>query len=354
MKSWLKFLLLLGLVAFIYRDSFTSRFFQDDKLNIDLAASRDFFAVIPGANHFRPVSVQGFYFLGALVSGNNPLGYHLLAFVIFAGTLVLVYKTALLLTKNPQQSGIITFLYATNISLFANFFWIANSQFVIGGFFFFLSTLAFYHKKFSWLALPVFLLGLAGNEQILSLVLVLPLISVLLKKPFPKYIYAALMALAVFWVGLKIFVFGMPTTADYAVNLNPITAIQTFRWYVLRALNLPEGVRFTTDWIFTGAWILFLLSLVRKKVNRKMITVGAFWFVATLGIFIFLPNHMSAHYLTVALFGSSLIISELLPKKNIFLAVVLALYLFLTVRGLDFLAKTHWIILKNTGPVGQF
>lgn len=354
MKNWLKFLLLLALVAFIYRDSFTSRFFQDDKLNIEMAASRNFLAVIHGANHYRPVSVQGFYILGELVSSGNPVGYHLLEFIFFAATLAFVYKTAFLLTHNSRQSGIITFLYGVNISLFANFFWIANSQFVIGGFFFFFSLLLFYFKKYSWLSVPVFLLGLGSNEQILSLVLVLPVISYLLKKPFPKYVYAALVVLAIFWIGLKIFVFGMPTNADYMISLNPPTALATFRWYILRALNLPEGVKLTADWLFTAAWLVFLLSLIRRKVNWKMILVGAFWFVATLGIFIFLPNHMSAHYLTVALFGSSLIISELLVKNRILLTGALALYLFLTIRGLDFLAHTHWIILKNTGPVGQF
>lgn len=354
MKSWPKFFLLLLLVGLIYRDSFTARFFQDDKLNLELAATKNFLAVIPGANHFRPVSVQGFYFLGETLFGYDPLGYHLLGFGIFSATLFLVFQTAKLITNNQKQSLIITFLYATNISLFANFFWIANSQFVIGGFFFFLSLLLFYSKKIAWLTAPMFLLGLASNEQILSLVFVLPVLSFLFKKPFPKYVYVAIVTLGIVWAGFKVFAFGMPTTADYAINLNPVTAIQTFRWYVLRALNLPEGVKLTTDWLFTGAWILFLFSLIKRKVNWKLILTGVFWFIVTLGIFIFLPKHMSAHYLTIALFGSSLIISELLPKKNIFLSAALALYLFLTVRGLDFLARTHWIILKNTGPVGQF
>jgi hypothetical protein len=130
--------------------------------------------------------------------------------------------------------------------------------------------------------------------------------------------------------------------------------VRTFRWYVLRSLNLPEAVKFSADWFFTGAFGLFLLTLFNKKIDWKLILTGVFWFVATLGIFIFLPNHMSAHYLTVALFGSSLIMSELLSKNKNILFLSLVLYLFLTVRGLEFLSKTHWIILKNTGPIGSF
>lgn len=354
MKGWLKFFLLLLLVIFIYRDSFASRFFQDDKLNIELAASRNFLAVIPGANHFRPVSVQGFYTLGELVSAGNPLGYHLLGFVIFAATLVLVYKTAFFFTGNPGQSSIITLLYATNISLFANFFWIANSQFIIGGFLFFLTFLLFYHKRFFPLAIPVFLIGLASNEQILMLILVLPVISFFWKKPFAKNAFIVLCALGIIWVGLRTLLFKLPVNPDYTISLNPIVAVQTFRWYILRALNLPEGIKLTADRLFTGVWILFLFSLIRRKVNWKLILTGVFWFIVTLGIFIFLPKHMSAHYLTVALFGGSLIISELLPKRNMLFAVALVFYLFLTIRGLDFLSRTHWIILKNTGPIGQF
>lgn len=360
MKAWFKnkshliILAILILVALVYRNSFTSRFFQDDKLNLELAASQNFLAVIPGANHFRPVSVQGFYLLGETLFGYDPLGYHLLGFAVFAVTLFLIFQTAKLITGNQKQSLIVTFLYGLNISLFANFFWVANSQFVLGGLFFFGSLLLFYSKKLVWLAVPVFLLGLLSNEQILSLIFVLPVISFLWKKPFSRYIFCAIAILGVIWVGAKIFILGMPTTADYMVNLNPLTAMATLRWYVLRALNLPEGVKLTADWLFTGAFAMFLLALFKIKLNWQRIFFGIFWFITTLGIFIFLPNHMSAHYLTVALFGSSLIISELLPKKNIFLAVALALYLFLTVRGLDFLAKTHWIILKNTGPIGQF
>ncbi len=354
MRNWLKILLIIGLVAVVYRDSFTSRFFQDDKLNLQLAATRDFLAVIPGANHFRPVSVQGFYFLGEIISGYNPLGYHLIEFVIFAGTLILIYKSALLITANKNKSILISFLYALNISLFANFYWIANSQFVIGGFLFFLCFLLFYHKKYSWLVIPTFIIGLAGNEQILTLIFILPIISIICKKTFSKNIFMILCFLGLGWIGLRTFLFKFPVNADYAISLNPITAVKTFRWYVLRSLNLPEAVKFSADWFFTGAFVLFLVALFKKNIDWRLILTGAFWFVVTLGIFIFLPNHMSAHYLTVALFGSSLIIGELLSKNKNILFLSLVLYLFLTVQGLEFLSKTHWIILKNTGPIGSF
>lgn len=357
MKNWLKLIFVLILVALVYRNSFTARFFQDDKLNLELAASKNFLAVIPGANHYRPVSVQGFYLLGETVSGYNPMGYHLLEFGLFAATLFLVYKSGLIVTGNARSAFLISFLYALNISLFANFYWIANSQFVIGSFLFFLSFVLFYSKGWKqWLAVPVFLIGLLSNEQIISLVVLLPIVSRLLKKPYKFPVLASLAALALGWVGLRLFVLRLPTTSDYALNFRPLTLLATLRWYILRALDLPEGIKLRQNLQITVLFIIFLGSLLPglRKLNWKLITLGGLWYLVALGVFAFMPGHISAHYLTVSLFGSSLILAQFLPKNKLMLAGILTVYLGLTVYGLEFLSRTHWIILKNTGPIGQF
>lgn len=87
--------------------------------------------------------------------------------------------------------------------------------------------------------------------------------------------------------------------------------------------------------------------------NVKLILFGAAFFVLSALPFFFLPNHMSSYYLTMALFGPALIFGKFIQGKKLTILVCLG-YLLLTILGLKFLSHTHWIILKNTGPIGKF
>lgn len=326
------------LTAFVYRDSFNSRFFQDDKLNLELAASKNFLAFVPGANHYRPISIQSFYLVGETFFGLNPLGYHLLEFVFFAATSWLIYKIS--------HSLMVVFLYALNVSLFANFYWIANSQFVLGGFFFFLTFWLF--QKNSWWAVPAFILGVLSNEQILALIPLLIITNWFFRQKFSLNVFLVLCLLGSLWFVFRLF--HLPTTTDYALVFQPVKILATLRWYLLRALDLPEGVRVST----TTIAFLFFIVFPKAKPDLKIVAYGLVWFILGLWIFLFIPGHISAHYLTVSLFGSSLVLAQLLPKNKIGLVVCLLIYLSQTMVSLNFLAQTHWIILKNTGPIGKF
>lgn len=87
--------------------------------------------------------------------------------------------------------------------------------------------------------------------------------------------------------------------------------------------------------------------------NIKLILFGGAFFVLSAMPFFFLPNHMSSYYLSMALFGPALIAGEILKGRKLIILFCL-LYLLLTLLGLNFLSQTHWIILKNTGPIGKF
>lgn len=129
MKVWVKFLFLILLLAFIYRDSFISRFFQDDKILLNLPLT-----VIPNFP-FRPVSQQFFYQVCLLVFGLNPVGYHVVIFIFLIGTLWFIFQLAKQIFQHDDSALAVVFFYAFNISLFANFYWIATSYFTIGAFF---------------------------------------------------------------------------------------------------------------------------------------------------------------------------------------------------------------------------
>ena len=352
MKAWFKFLLLIFLVIFIYRDSFTARFFQDDKILLNLPL-----AIVPNFP-FRPISQQIFYQVCQKIFGLNPCGYHLVLFGFFLGTLGFVYHLAKRILGDKSKAMTAVFFYALNVSLFANFYWIATSYFTIGAFFFF-ACLLFYLKGKFWLALATYLLALGSNE----IALVLPGVLVGMRVMGPpageardvgemgkRKLWFFLGSWPVILIGRAMI--GLPKAADYVLDFNFLPA---FRWYILRALNLPEGVD-SAGTIFYFLFFIFCLVLVIslvKNFNWRVLVFGLIFFVLGAFPFFFLPDHMSSYYLTMALFGPAIIYGQVFTdKKVLFLAGLV--YLALTIYGLEFLSQTHWIILKNTGPIGQF
>lgn len=236
MKSWHKILLLAISAAILYRDSFTSAFFQDDKILLGLANSNNLFTIIPNFP-YRPISQALFYRISYLVFGLNPLGYHLVLFAFFVGSLILIFQLAKFFLHDENKSLVTVFFYAFNISIFANFYWIATSYFTIGAFFFFL-TCYFYIKGKPLLTAVSFALALGSNE----IALVLPIIFLAinwLEKSWPKWSWFFLISLPVLlWLRILI---GLPQANDYSLVFDS-RIIASLRWYLIRALNLPEGV----------------------------------------------------------------------------------------------------------------
>lgn len=351
MQNWLKILLILILTAGVYRDSFTARFFQDDKVLLALSQQNNWFAPVPNFP-YRPVSIQFFYFLGRTFSGFDPLGYHLLLFGAFALTLVVGFNLGKILLKDETRAVMAVFFYALNVSLFANFYWVATSYFVLGTLFF-LSALYFYLQpglKSLLLALFFFLLALGSNE----IAFVFPAVALVVSwylRQFSSRLWLFLSVdLALFFS--RLFLVGLPKAADYTIQING-QFFATFRWYILRVLDLPEGIRFSGNYFLIGLFILFLLSIFLAKINWRLLFFALGWFFLAALPFYFLPGHMSAYYLTLALFGPALFLGGIFGKSKL-MFWAMGIYLVLTVVGLDFLARSHWIILKNTGPIGKF
>lgn len=356
-KYNLALLLIIFLTALVYRNSFFSPFFQDDKVLLNSSTAGSFFIQIVPAT-YRPISQQLFYFLGNQFFGRNVFGYHLVLFGVFALTLVVLFALADKLLKSKTKALIAVFFYAFNISLFANFYWIATSYFSIGALFYFL-TLYFYLKKEiknAFLFGVSFLLALGSNEIAFTIPIIVLLIN-WYQKYWPKraWVFLALCALLVV---LRAAVIGFPKAVDYTIQFN-LTAVATLRWYLLRALNLPEGVD-RGGRVFYLLFFIFVLTILisvskylrQKQNNLRVLILGCGLFVFGALPFYFLPGHMSSYYLTTALLGPSLILGEVSYKKAVL--ALMAIYLVMTVLGLNFLSQTHWIILKNTGPIGQF
>ncbi len=365
MKNWFKFpqvrlFVLVSLVAFIYRDSFTSRFFQDDRILMRLAQTTGVFTAIP---HFpyRPIAIQVFYSLGNFLFGNNPVGYHLLLFFAFAGSLFFLFRIMKILFREENKALSAVFFYALNISLFAEFYWIATSYFSLGALFFFGAIYFFLLQGFVFvvLCLLMFLLALGSNEMAFVLPAIFSLCSWYLREGNRQ-------KLAGFWLldGLLLFFrvifIGFPKVADYTLKFN-FQVLGTLRWYLLRVFDLPEGIRNNPDspviYLLLAVFLILmavnLYTYFRKRYDPRLFLLGLLWFLTAGLPFYFLPGHMSSYYLALALPGITMIYATAVGKSYKSY-IILAVYLLLTIFGLDFLRQTHWIILKNTGPIGQF
>lgn len=327
-----KFVSLVLLLAFLYRDSFFSRFFQDDKILFDIVKNKLPFIPIPNFP-YRPIAIDLFYGSGLHLFGLEPFWYHLILFLFFAGALYFLYK----ITNFPT-----VFFYALNISLFPLFYWIATSYFSIGAFFFFGAIYYFKNNK-NLLCFIFYLLAILTNEASF----VLPLIFVLFN--FKRAILFNLLNFILFAV--RIVAVGFHSGEAYKLDFS-LQFFKTLQWYVLRALNLPEGIRNNLPIVLIFVLFVFLVLLNFRHLNFKLICFSAVWFLAGALPFYFLPNHMSAYYLTFAMPGAAYFLGHTLKGKALIFGG--ALYLILSFWGLEFLRQTHWIILKNTGPIGQF
>ncbi len=326
-----------------------------------MARSGNWLATVPNNNHLHPISIQLFYSLGDLLTPNQPFGFHLILFIIFLITLRLFYQLSLQLLRDKSKARLAVFFYAFNLSIFANFYWIANSHFVLAPFFALLTIICYQQrsKLFNFITPLVFLLGLGSNELFYIYPLGLLLFAAFTKKINRVRLFT-LALVDLIAVILRITFLHLPTQEAYRFTLD-LRLLKTAWWYVLRILNLPEGIRNQNNLalylllvIMLGLLVASFLKLYRKnKVRWPILIFGSLWFLVFGLTFFFLPNHMSAHYMSTGLFGPALIFAEILHgRKTIILTIIV--YLLLSYFGLEFLKATHWIILKNTGPIGSF
>lgn len=347
----------MGIIAgliILYFNSFTAGFFQDDFLLLKIARESGWFSPIQFLP-YRPISMQVFYSISETLFKDNVAGYHGLLFVIFTGSTFFIYKISNYIFNGKNGAFPTLILYVFNVSLFPLFYWIAVSYFVIGSFFTF-GGIYFYLKKGRGnflISFLFFILGLLSNELIIVFPILLIIIDCLKKKVDLRRVIPFIMT-AVLYLPFRLWVAVMPQVADYKVDIS-YRAVKTFQWYLFRAFNLPEGIRIGGNKIIyilfgllAGLIVLQTVYLLKehKFPTRFLFFSLVFFFFGALP-FYFLPNHMSAYYLTFAIFGPAVFLSKLFENNKILRSLFIVCYLLMTIFGLNFLSQTHWIILKG-------
>lgn len=327
---------------------------------------------------YRPLTTQAFWALGQRFFGWNPLGYHLITYLLFAANIVLVYKLAELLTKKREVVWLATFLYAFSSTHFYRLFFLSQFQ-EIGLATFVLLTVILYIRK-SWLAVPSFVLALMSKETAIIVPAVLWVYDWLVRGRVQRNKLLSYWLLSIGYVLVRLFFFGFASGGTYAYVLSPKAVLNNYFWYGLWSLGIPESFvnlkiflvtqvndlgqfrvfHFINPDLFTafGIWggpivlvfSLFLLTIflavkrqdVRGLLRRESLFALLFFFLFLLPV-AFFPFHKFAYSLTLPLFGVTFALAWLLaafPKRALFLGV--AFYLLLSFFTTQYNLSHHW------------
>jgi len=362
-KNWL---LLLGLVIslVIFLPSFGTFYTNDDFFLLKIGKAEtpaeflNFFSLIKGPDGlgmYRPLTTQVFYFLSWKAFSLNPLGLHIVAFLTFSCVVFLVYKLIYEMFRDSLVAGFASFLYATSATHFGHLYYLATFQELGLTLFVLLSCLAYFKKKI-FLSFVFFVLAILSKETAVITPILLLLISFIRGKvgsdrsKFRKMFVDILpfVACIFIYILIRLMGYGFAKGDSYIWNFSPLTLANTYFWYVLWSLNLPEtlvdfvgpGIKVNPNlflyWgkefriifsLFFAEGILVALALIKalKEKNWKNILernrVGAFavlWFVISLLPVAFLPIHKFSYYLTLPMVGVALRISYLLIREKPF------------------------------------
>ena len=136
----------------LYKDAFSSYFFQDDWFSFRISnawAVADFISFLAPRNdviYYRPLGMQLPFFLMQRFFGLSPLPYRLLSLFTIIAASVVVYKLIDDIIRNKIASLFAAFLYATSAVHYIPMYWFATYAFVLGPLFVFLS-LWFFRKN---------------------------------------------------------------------------------------------------------------------------------------------------------------------------------------------------------------
>ena len=132
-----KIIALFVIVLFLFYSALGNYFSHDDFFHFRISQAKNIGDFInyfnlfkPSVNwgYYRPLTTQLVYFIGWKVFDYNPVLMHGLAFVLFSGVVLLVYKLAKELTQNTAIAYLATLYYATSATHFPHLYSIATQE----------------------------------------------------------------------------------------------------------------------------------------------------------------------------------------------------------------------------------
>lgn len=380
------FFLILPLITFwVYRESFTNYYFQDDWYSLTISRVNDpldfikLFLPNPLVVYYRPLGMQVPFFLNLFFFGPNPLPFRYITFSVHIVNSILVYLLFKRLLKSATSSFLSSFLYATSAIHYIPFFWSATFAFVLGPTFALLTFIFYLDNKYKKSFL-FFILGLFTFE----IIAVVPLIIAVhhfIFRPHKKHNFLLpFLFLSAFYLLFRSIFLPPPEIPDYRFSLNQET-VQNLKYYLLWSFNWPEEMKnqfvkfFTVNRLFIRDFktsyrvfvvsffinLFFLLvlpvclALFKKiKIDLRIALFSLIWYICGLLPVIFFPRHAFPYYLPFSFIGLLLFFLSLyscflnfLSKKNVWAVLLIHLvlvinWMFSVSTLIDFNSKIHW------------
>lgn len=337
----------------IFNKSFFNFFAQDDFVLITQFSRHGLFIDLwrvfgpPEVTHWRPLHNLYFLIAGNIFS-KNYFFYHLLTFLFHIISAFIIYKIVLIFIKNKISAVSAGVIYAVHPAFFISYFWISGGATVIG---FFLFILSFYlylngKQKFS---IIIYLLSLLASEAMVAGVFVFIFYHFLYKfknrndNVWLKYIVAT----GIFIILRFLFLTPKTTDATYSIEFNSKILV-SIKYYLLQIIgytNISHGLLLS---IAIFVWITLLIIFLLKNKYYSNFLFFILILISGLLPFIFLPNHLSGHYMNISIFGLSMLVAlavqSLKPKTVIYFMTI---YFFLSFVSVDKTFQNNWVINRS-------
>lgn len=382
MKSYFKLLaifFIFGLAIMIFYGGFFNYFFQDDFINIYLGwlqTPRDigklsYVFIENPYNAYRPIAYYLFGLIIIYILHLNSFITHFILFLIHLTNIILLWRFLETFISSKKLIFLTIFLYALSSIHFGILYWWTTDYLSLGTLFLLVNLLLI--KRYESLPtnlkygsiIILYIITILTNEALF----VLPLLLLVFHYLFhTKNIQKLIIPITIISLGSFVFRYSISKfreLPDYSLGtINEI--YKSIQWYLLRAFNLPEGIRALgsislgiTLMVFVGLLFIFLIAIYFswKNMNQDRLHIfifGISWYLIFGFPFFLLPHHLSSFYLHTALIGISLstasVLSSFLMNKSILRKIIIFIfcggYAVLSYLNIMYFQKAHWIVRR--------
>ena len=343
---------------------------------------------------YRPIPTQLYFYAGKLLFGFNPLGYHIVNFVVFSCNIFLVHKLVLEFTKKKEIAIIATFFYGLNSTHFAPLYSPAYVHELFYVLFGLNSVLNYYYwlkskviKRYL-LSLIFFVLAMMTKETAVVIPGIIMLLNLFMDiKPLSGWLkkYSAFILITIIYLSGHFLFYGIANSSSYTLIFGKAN-INILIWYFLWALSTPNilidyfGPGFKMSSVFFAitkingliyivlfpVFLSVLFTIILRGYKniqpsaKKIILFGISWFIIGLIPLLIFPLHRLATEQAFSLTGLSLALGIMLYQihhssingKRLFF-LLLGIYFVIATNSILIARYTHWIvrsaaIAKNT------
>lgn len=271
---------------------------------------------------------------------------------------VLVFKILGIIIKNKTNAKLLSLVYLVSPINFVGLFSITGSYIIFGLFYTFLSFWLWLKfeltikKRFYACSLVFFILAIFSAEISACLpliILVIGKVKAKIKFLTPYFLLIGLnLLINNFWAGA-------PKNEAFQLKINLLP--QAIRWYLLRAIGLPEGIKNGYWWEQVSLYLFLIIILIclflgfikewhKIKENQLQIYKYLLWIMIGALPFYLLPNHLNPIYFSLSFLGFLLLMEKILNYNLIKYYTII--FILMSFIGIRLLSHTHWTVQRST------